>query len=141
MALPPPPPGFFSEPRPRNCAAGEAEVVSAALLVVARCALIHPGCGCALRSLRPTGRFATSCSSVDHAGASSPAGTGLVEEREFLPFFKLSSDFLRTELSLLKEDDAPSSSSPLLTAVLPVRTAPAGDLTPISSIKIPAACC
>ncbi|XP_062181409.1 solute carrier family 40 member 3, chloroplastic-like isoform X2 [Phragmites australis] len=65
------------------------------------------------QSLWPSRRFAASCASADHAGATGLAGAA-AEERDGLPFVRLSSDILRTELGLLK-DDAHTAASSLLT--------------------------
>ncbi|XP_039836468.1 solute carrier family 40 member 3, chloroplastic-like isoform X1 [Panicum virgatum] len=75
-------------------------------------------------SLVPARRVTASCASADRAGSTGTDLAAATEEEELddgLPFVQLSSDILRTELSLLK-DGAPAAGSSLL-AALPRRDA------------------
>jgi len=72
----------------------------------------------------PARRVTASCASADRAGATGTDLAAATEEEELddgLPFVQLSSDILRTELSLLKDGAPPAGSS--LLAALPRRDA------------------
>ncbi|KAG2616191.1 hypothetical protein PVAP13_3NG178400 [Panicum virgatum] len=63
-------------------------------------------------SLVPARRAAASCASPDRAGATGLAAAA-EKEVDVLPFVQLSSDILRTELTLLKDGEPAAGSSPV----------------------------